>query len=594
VRNADIGERNDTLNRAAFSLGTLVGAGELFRDVVETELLSAAVMTGLSEREAMATISSGVNAGMDHPREIKPRVKPPTVPVPSGRAAGAPSDAPSGDPSDRLETVLIPGAHRTDAGVYIEQSHATFASQVLAQLPEDAIYRKSRLPGEIPTASPGAHHWMELTEHRARILVDGHVRLAAWYTRRGGDGQVQVYKPCTRDLAAVVLAGTRSAPGIRDLTRLVSYPIYGPGFRRAEPGWRAGIYYDPPPALDGLEPERDLETIRRVLEELVCDFPFKDEASRQNFYGLLLTPIIAPAIDGNRPLHLIVSPLERTGKTKLAEEVFGGVILGRQTPAMQLTERDEERDKRILALLLQGETLVHLDNLPNKVDSGALAALLTATTYQGRLLGSTRMLSLDNNLTLVGSGNNVQCSGEIAKRTVPIVLQPRKSHPEARRDFRYPNLRAHVSATRCEALGALLGMVENWLAQGQPEYTNRMGGFEGWSEAVGGILRANGFNRWRSNEGEWRRASDTKGEELDTFVRAWFARHGTGAVNIGSLLQLARDEGVFGWVFDKPTSRGVSTAFGALLRRYVDAPVADWIIQKQGAGTHVMYHLRGQ
>lgn len=31
---------------------------------------------------------------------------------------------------------------------------------------------------------------------------------------------------------------------------------------------------------------------------------------------------------------------------------------------MQITDREEEREKRILAMLLQGETLMHLDNLP--------------------------------------------------------------------------------------------------------------------------------------------------------------------------------------------------------------------------------------
>src|SRR5690554_6160469 len=41
------GTRNDTLNRAAFSLGQLVAAGELDRDQVERELTAAAELVGL-------------------------------------------------------------------------------------------------------------------------------------------------------------------------------------------------------------------------------------------------------------------------------------------------------------------------------------------------------------------------------------------------------------------------------------------------------------------------------------------------------------------------------------------------------------------
>ncbi|MFQ5736778.1 MAG: YfjI family protein, partial [Thermodesulfobacteriota bacterium] len=62
------GARNDTLNRAAFSLGTLVAGGELDKRPVEVALLSAAISIGLTEFEARATIKSGMEAGALEPR----------------------------------------------------------------------------------------------------------------------------------------------------------------------------------------------------------------------------------------------------------------------------------------------------------------------------------------------------------------------------------------------------------------------------------------------------------------------------------------------------------------------------------------------
>jgi hypothetical protein len=321
------------------------------------------------------------------------------------------------------------------------------------------------------------------------------------------------------------------------------------------------------------------------------DFPFKDEASRQNFIGLLLTPLLAPAIDGNRPLHLLLSPLERTGKTKLAEEVFGGVILGRETPALQITDRDEERDKRLLALLLQGETIVHLDNLPPTVDSAALASILTATTYQGRILGASRIVCLPNTLTVVGSGNNTECSGEIAKRTVPIQLQPRTAHPEARRDFAHPNLRAHVKQSRRRILSVLLGMIENWLAQGRKLHKNRFGGFEAWSEVVGGILHVNCFNRWRTNEAEWRKSADPVGQEWQAFVSAWWERFGNEPTAVTDLLEFADAEDYLQGRINRRTLKGRHTSFGMILRRKSGTPVSRWIIRRTGLGNHTRYFL---
>jgi len=357
------------------------------------------------------------------------------------------------------------------------------------------------------------------------------------------------------------------------------------------PGWHSGIYYDEPAELKGIEPERDIQQIQEEMHELLVDFPFKDEASRQNFIGLMLTPLVAPAIDGNRPLHLLLSPLERTGKTKLAEEVFGGVILGRETPALQITDRDEERDKRLLALLLQGETIVHLDNLPPTVDSGALASILTATTYQGRILGASRIVSLPNTLTVVGSGNNTECSAEIAKRTVPILLQPRTPHPEARKNFLHPDLRSHVKRSRRRILSVLLGMIENWLEQGHHPHPNRFGGFETWSETIGGILHTNCFNRWRTNEDEWRQSADPIGQEWETFVAAWWERHGKNLMTVAELMEISEDCGCFQQALNRRSERGRRVAFGTLLRRRVDTPVGEAVIRRHGFGTHSAYFL---
>ena len=62
---AEEGTRNDTLNKAAFAVGRLVGEGQLAREAAFDALLDAAKKCGLEDTGAKATINSGLSAGAD-------------------------------------------------------------------------------------------------------------------------------------------------------------------------------------------------------------------------------------------------------------------------------------------------------------------------------------------------------------------------------------------------------------------------------------------------------------------------------------------------------------------------------------------------
>lgn len=70
VRTASEGSRNQRLNRAAYSLGTLVGSGHLDEIEVVRHLEDAAMVAGLDSGEIRPTISSGLRAGKASPREV--------------------------------------------------------------------------------------------------------------------------------------------------------------------------------------------------------------------------------------------------------------------------------------------------------------------------------------------------------------------------------------------------------------------------------------------------------------------------------------------------------------------------------------------
>ena len=70
LRAAREGDRNNQLNRSAFALGQLVGAGTLDRSSVEVALEQAARDIGLKGKEVALTIKSGVEDGSASPRDL--------------------------------------------------------------------------------------------------------------------------------------------------------------------------------------------------------------------------------------------------------------------------------------------------------------------------------------------------------------------------------------------------------------------------------------------------------------------------------------------------------------------------------------------
>jgi hypothetical protein len=70
VEHALPGRRNDTLNRAAFRVGQLVGAGLLDEGMATTALVDAGLAAGPGERKIRSTVERGIRAGKRHPRRV--------------------------------------------------------------------------------------------------------------------------------------------------------------------------------------------------------------------------------------------------------------------------------------------------------------------------------------------------------------------------------------------------------------------------------------------------------------------------------------------------------------------------------------------
>ncbi len=591
VRSAAKGTRNDTLNRAAFVIGQLAAGHQLEPHPAARRLLEAALATGLTEREAEATIRSGWRAGRREPREPSP---------PASQDTSQPKGAPQPGPSParhRDGYILVPGQHTTDRGQRFEIGNDDFASAVLEALPEGLLYRWDRVVGDI-SGVPGDRRFIEIGVDRMRLLVDEHVQLAKWLRKRKAEKPARIFVASSRDHAALVLAAAAWSERVRALRLLTHYPVFAEeGLNLVRPGWNAGsrIYYDEPPDLVGLVPERiEPSQIAAFIDDLLVDFPFKDSASKQNFLGLLLTPLLAPAIEGCIPMHLVMASLERTGKGLLISSLLGRGICGRPIPTLQIGMSEEEREKRITSLILEGATVTHLDNIPTRaaLDSAALSSLLTSRIWKGRQLGESRTPELPNNLIPVASGNNVRATGEVAKRCVPIWLQPLDDHPEDRADFAHPDIQRYARENRRRLLAILLGLVLAWKEAGQPPGTARLGGFEEWARTIGGILHLAGFDAWMTNYRAWVSVADDWTADAQALAERWWARHGGAPISASDALRLLVSlPPIFPWVTARHESSQLMTFTKGVLLQMVDRPLRGHRLEKERSGNNSLYRM---
>lgn len=593
VADAGEGTRNHTLNTAAFNLGQLVGGGYLSDAEVVAALTSAAGAAGLNAHETAATIKSGLDSGRAKPRVVRTRPEPQKPATNTVVTVEPKPDDATGRGAGEGETfILAPGNHVFPDWTKRHVTMGETDDAAISSINGPELCRRDMLPGELVERDEGEEHrgkrFVAITPDRVRRLVAGAARLRKWSIAKSGDlkgepvaSEVEV----SPTMARSVLDALGRDSSVRTLRTVIRHPAYGPDFERLAPGWNpSGVYLDTSPDLASLTHEHDIDTASTTLRDLVIDFPFRDDADRDNFIGLLLTPMIRGAFSGPVPMHLIQAPLERTGKTLLAKTVVGGVLFGRDLPQRVLPERDDELEKRVLAMLMRDDTVWLFDNINHYVDSATLAALLTSNEFYGRVLGQTLAVELPADQVIIATGNNVRASAEIVKRTVPIRLQPADASPESRNDFQHPDLSGFVHRNRARILSCLLGMVENWKTQGSPRHRSRLGGFDDWSEVVGGILQSAGFGEWRSNVKAWREDSDTSSEEVETFVKLWWDTHYKNPINTNQAVVIAENAQVFDYLLAKPNAHARSSAIGWQLRKLIDRPVGNWIVRRVKSG----------
>ena len=268
----------------------------------------------------------------------------------------------------------------------------------------------------------------------------------------------------------------------------------------AHPVWQAGGLvsgdgiYDPETRLwlqcSIPRPSRQFatadEAYRFLRDDWLGDFPFQSEADAAGAITMAATGLVAKTVcadDPGPPLFLFTSPFAGTGKTLLAT-ALGTTILGETLPSVTYPENEEEREKVISSVLLEGSSFLLFDNLRTASTIGnshqKLIKLVTDTQYRGRILGETKTFNVAANIVVAGTGNNIVLAGDMASRVLEIRLVPDDSVNLVKRVFKHANIVRWTKENRADILHAL-DVILRQDVSGLPLPSTR---FSGWAKAA--------------------------------------------------------------------------------------------------------------
>jgi putative DNA primase/helicase len=155
---------------------------------------------------------------------------------------------------------------------------------------------------------------------------------------------------------------------------------------------------------------------------------------------------------------------------------------GRNAAVKAQPGTEDELEKRLNSELLQGATIITIDNCEHPLQSAFLCQMLTQETVSIRPLGQSRTVDASTAATVMATGNNQQITGDLIRRALLCSLDARCEHPE-RRHFD-SDAKDVAKAQRGRLVSAALTVLRAWHSAGARIERSPLGGFEEWSQRI--------------------------------------------------------------------------------------------------------------
>lgn len=299
---------------------------------------------------------------------------------------------------------------------------------------------------------------------------------------------------CPPLLARWILARGEWA-GIPNLTAILNAPtMLASGDLVVKAGYHAasGIYLDIeegefPDIPESPTLEQAKATYAKYITPLFEEFPCVTEAARAVVVSGFFSGVARSAIQ-TVPLHGFDAPDMGTGKSLLAI-ITGIAVQGYEPPSFAFSPNEEEMEKRIASVLLDGRRVAMIDNIQNPLGGDQLCSAITGSVVGVRRFHTQVMQDVPTwGVLWLATGNNLTFDKDLSSRALRCRIDAKREQPTDR-VFKIPKLPEHVRQFRPQIVAAVLLCLRAYVVAGRPKQAFRsLNRFDAWSDLIRSAL----------------------------------------------------------------------------------------------------------
>jgi len=367
------------------------------------------------------------------------------------------------------------------------------------------------------------------------------------------------------------LIGVISAPTLRPNGSILDRPGYDEA---------TGLFFDNQDTTFLPVPDRPTREEARAALTLLTDeilnrpcvnsdrpedrgFSFTAPSDRSAALAAILTALVRHSLP-TAPLFLFKATRQGSAKSLLANAV-SLLATGHTATIFELGKDVDEVEKRMLSVLLAGDSVINLDNLETPLSGATLCKVLTGETITGRILGLSKTATVPTITTWMATGNNVPVIGDMTRRVVVCNLDPVSEFPQNRQYDR--NLADWIPANRPRLVQAALTVLKAYHVAGRPRQAHPpMGSFEDWDATVRCALTWLGEADPLAGTEELEESDPTK-TKLRALLQAWYATFRTAGATSKEAITRANETALNN---EGDETRPAQTLFNVLEEHFTD------------------------
>ena len=275
-----------------------------------------------------------------------------------------------------------------------------------------------------------------------------------------------------------LLTGIVNCPSITVDGHLLDIPGYDPA---------TGVLFDPLgvsfPRVPDFPTRAQAKTAMARILALLHTFDFDTDDDRAVALSLILSAIARRGLPFV-PLHGFDAPVAGSGKSMIVD--IASILATGHEAGVTAYGNPEEGEKRLSSILMRGDPIIALDNCEAPLEGMLLNQMLTQYQVELRILGQSRIVSAQTKATPTATGNGLIIKGDLTRRSVIGLLDPKCEQPELRA-FDYDPI-ADAKQNRGELVAAALTVLRAYHVAGRPDKPPPLQNFVPWSDTLRGAI----------------------------------------------------------------------------------------------------------